>query len=91
MRAQRQFAFAKTHQGIYNLLWEIRTYRIQEGSFEIALEKIQQKYHIPSHPGTIMHVIRVLGGKGLHVLKALIDEMDPSSTKRLDEITQASK
>ena len=38
-----------------------------------------------------MHVIRVLGGKGLHVLKALIDEMDPSSTKRLDEITQASK
>ena len=37
-----------------------------------------------------MHVIRVLGGKGLHVLKALIDESS-SATPQLDEKTTTHK
>lgn len=91
LRAQTKYAFATTHQGIYDLLREVRKLRHQEGSFERALEKIQKKYDIfGPYSANVMHVIRVLWGKGLHVLKALIDEPS-SATPQLDEKTITHK
>lgn len=80
LRAQTQFAFAKTHQGIYDLLRELRTLRHQEWSFERALIKIQNKYHINGpYSANIMHVIRVLWGKWQHMLKELIESFQEST------------
>lgn len=88
LRAQTNLGFARTHQGIYDLLWEIRTLKHQEGSFENAFKKIQKKYDIYGpYSANVMHVIRVLWGKGLHMIKALIDEGSSAHTQLEEHVT----